>query len=663
MGDAMNKKLAALLLVMVALLVYFFLRDDDRSDVPTREADAATSTAPAENELAASSEPTPVEREVIRAEEPPTAGGVVAPEAAGARDGHGIHGTIVATDSDGVEHPHTNGSLSLLVFKDRLGHPVTAEVVDGAFTLDADPTSTSFSEQSVELDGRLAILERKDEFGDMDLPEEGLLRLRALWPPELLLRVLGADTGTELTHVILLRSTNSDFDNWMFSQYPAGHSQQNVVIEGAPSPIVVNELGVQDSDWSFFGTWKCFVGSPGYAWTPTEVSLELGGGVQTVTLPPAGDLEVVLQGGPPDPNMFVRLYDVRSPDTTHAEHAVQGSEPIVMDGLAAGRYTVAAEIGQFGDTERIVAQEVEVLVNGRATVHLSIPSTDEPAIVAVTGTVTVPPEWQTAAFWLSMKLIGSPARGGNKGSHSFSLADMELIAASVWRFDADDVQEGLYQLEVVSEECLLSDPPATLLYTTVREVSARAESELRVVVPPPALVTLRVVDEKGVLVDVSDVNFNTKRPPESSGGRLLSPTRTSEAGVYRFAAPVGDVEIAVWDDGFAFVHEEIRLHPGQNDVALEVQRSCGVLLTIFEGETQLPWPDSWDPDLTEVDGTGGANSWSYPTAAQQQLTVDHPGLYEISIDGLLGYEIVSERQVKVEAGTVHPVVIRLRRKS
>jgi len=145
-------------------------------------------------------------------------------------------------------------------------------------------------------------------------------------------------------------------------------------------------------------------------------------------------------------------------------------------------------------------------------------------------------------------------------------------------------------------------------------------------------------------------------------GATLEAARWSEdAGAWTFRAPQGWIELNTWDDDYEFVDSRFEALPGKNRFTLELTRSCGVEIRLFDGDTALPWPKGLDSHLAGLDHEGRERTTAWRDDHVRR-GASAPGRYRIVFGEVSGYLPVEDEEVEIPPETFVEHPIRLRRK-
>ena len=182
--------------------------------------------------------------------------------------------------------------------------------------------------------------------------------------------------------------------------------------------------------------------------------------------------------------------------------------------------------------------------------------------------------------------------------------------------------------------------------------------------PAPVDVRVRVLDaQKRTVLKPRMVHWDGVQASVAGGATGVA-TYEGAMERYVFRAPLGDVVLscAILDEGYSMARKTVSLQPGRNDVDLELERGCGVTLTVWDGEKALVLESGSDLSLEPLEGNGHVNSWQ--TGGEQiRLLVSKPGSYRLSFPKPLpGFVTPEPRVLDLQPGTLTPVDVRLVRK-
>ena len=249
---------------------------------------------------------------------------------------------------------------------------------------------------------------------------------------------------------------------------------------------------------------------------------------------------------------------------------------VELEALQPQQLLVSVEIGREHHAQRVVLaqQEVRLVADQETSVLLTcaLPP-DAPQTVPLTGTLTIPPGWETASgatplgqsVTIRFELKHRPA--------DFDCATREILGQDLvateqrgpFRWTAGDVLPGNY---VANVRCGRSWMPS---WTRELVVGPTGNRHVELKLPPPAELIVHVVpdsssDPAAAFTQIS-VLTGTGQPAPGTLGYSFGP------GPHRLLLPVGPVLIsATWphaEGGFQSVGRQLQLRPGRNEVTLE----------------------------------------------------------------------------------------------
>ena len=180
-------------------------------------------------------------------------------------------------------------------------------------------------------------------------------------------------------------------------------------------------------------------------------------------------------------------------------------------------------------------------------------------------------------------------------------------------------------------------------------------------VPPPSAVTLFLFDStSGEHAELPSVAWRPVRPDRNASGRWHTAKRL-EPGVFRLRAPLGEVEIGVWDRRYTWTKTTVNVRASESRFTLWIDRAYGVELRVKNGETTLPWTGGSPVSARMKAGPGRITSAGWGSGGRR-FKVDRPGLYRFEITVPDGYEPVPDQEVWVELGRFTEHAVALRRK-
>lgn len=473
--------------------------------------------------------------------------------------------------------------------------------------------------------GRDALLAGVDEplgpFGG-----DAELGLGARWLPATRLTVLDAETREPLSGLTVVKRKELEL-------HPGEVEDSEVVERWGISPMTLEPWTLSDTHYSIRGE--------GYGWHSFQLDPRVGGerelllerGESRLTLRVVGEFSEDTQ---------VSLRPLGDPLTFHDANA--GPDGVVTLGpLVPGTYLAGAanpgEPFEFIDFD---------LVPGENEVVLELQPEIVPQVVAVTGTLSVPPEWGLDAFTLIFEDVGP--RSWVRGLSIDSL-ERDPDLPGTWRFDAGELELGTYVVEV-----------AELGWVTRVDLSGRSAHELVLAVPPPGTATFRVTDAStGEVVGPADVRAWWK--PEAYDLVEHHDLAYDEgAGSWRVTAPQGS-EIGIQFQAEHLAHSiEVRIDDLPTEREIELRRTSNLVLELFDGDAAVPPEPVWWAAMVEVvakDGGGeicGRDGFDFTT-----IKLSEPGTYEVVFPTLEGFQPIPKAEVVLQAGETLRHAVQLER--
>jgi hypothetical protein len=269
-----------------------------------------------------------------------------------------------------------------------------------------------------------------------------------------------------------------------------------------------------------------------------------------------------------------------------------------FEGLPPGKYVLRAEVGDWFQEPLVLAgAPVELVAGETASVTLELsdrPRRGKP--VPLAGTLYLPEAWGESSLALYFEPLNRP-QAKEDDRLRVGLKDMEPVPGQpgLHRWSAGRVVPGKYQAKIHEFE-----------YQQVIDVGPQGRRDVEIKIGEPVEVTVRLVDaETGAVLDAGRVHWNCQRPEGISGGGLNSAERDAETGEFRFRAPAGRIEVSTWSEEYVGAGEVFDVTPGASTFTLELQKGCGFIIRVREGDRDLPH-DLVDKalDIHQVGGKG-----------------------------------------------------------
>ncbi len=588
-----------------------------------------------------------------------------------------LAGTLVIEESDGSETRDANGRFHLTTRVGELANGHVVQILEGRwslrFELQSDGTYQSPDGGSNDASlhaARLSISEfvLYDPYGpvseleDVDsLPfGDRRLELRVKRLHSLRIRVEDARNSKPLENLTLLRAGGLSTEHL---RHPGYRSKFKIIAEEANSPV---RLTADQRDANS-GSANYLIGTPGYAWT--SVAMDFGSdGERLVRLERGGNLEVLFAGDLPAAHMRLRLR-VGDSEQSVAAFPLEDSNPIRIEGLAADTYKLEVDSGgRWEGAHRVWARgTARVSADGEAQVTLNwIPET--PANYApLAGTMVLPEEWQLTNFTLTAQPQNASEQAASM-PYSLHSSEMEKIAGNTYAFKFKPLQIGKYRLEL----------PA-LKYATTLELTDEGLVDFEFKIPPPVEILVTVLDElTGERAEVRQVQWSCATveglalfPPILFSPReyeafnvdsTISPfnsrsrdDRGEDAGVFRLVVPetlVVITHLLTQASDYQIPSHTFQARAG-GEFTLRVRSTCSATITLLDGDTKVPWPQSEFYTAEQIDGDGVA------TAIAGFLRADTPGRYSIEIPKIRGFEPHAAVEVEFRQGETRELTVQL----
>lgn len=540
-----------------------------------------------------------------------------------------LRGSITVIDAMGIEHKAESGDMELSALRGNRFSRVDVSVENGLWSCQV-PEDARIAISTLELGGRTAFCDLSF-MNTVPVPSDRFLPLEARWPPATLLVVRAEDTALELDQIELVGELRYPDCEW---RHPGRFSPEQVLVTGVSSPI---ELAARQSGWEQSIT--LFARSPGYAWGRIEVD-QSRGGERILVLSPGGGLDIAFRGHEPPPGSLLSLTpeDESSP---MLELPLSEEVAVRIESLPEGHYQVAVQLGRWFNNPLSLGTAVVDVVAGRlSSVAVTLGKAPALELAPLSGSLIVPEGWELDALFLSFDFQGT-ALGGRDGHFALYERDFVTTPEKPGRYEwtAPEVQVGLWEVS-------LFEPSLAVRV----DVGPEGRSGVVIELPPPVRVSLRVLDrDTAELADLDHISWNPPRPKGAMGGSLTSVARNAETGTFEFLATAGEIYVQTSMGEYGVSSKRFQLTEGLNEIAMEVTRSLGVLITLKDGATTVPWGDDWNAVPKRVDGP--ANGWGRQRrGGAVRFTVPVSGLYRIEIPEVEGYLLVDPLEVRIEPG-------------
>ncbi len=556
-------------------------------------------------------------------------GGEISPRAAD--EPFVLRGTFVVVDERGVEHAREDGTFRIWLGgagKIVWGRELTLQA--GAWELSTMMLPERVSVDDVMLGARPVICDAEMEI-DPSIP---LLQFRGRWLAPVTLRVLGSDTGSDLANVRVLLG---DGYGWHGGQHPGHEGGTTVVVDHTPSPVRFSPTP---------GRTRTFlVGAPGYAWGSIDLD-PAESAERLLRLEPGGGIDLTLVGSLPyDTVVRLRKY-VRGRPLADWRPSDEGVTRI--DGVPAGTWNIQVEKGLWFQDPLVLGRTTAQVVPHTVAAATIALRTDQrsPPFASAAGTVVIPSAWRRQRVRLEIDPTGETRPWGNR-----QWLDVERIVPATsdeYRWTAGRIRGGTYQV------CVRGCG-----FVTRFEVPPLGDQNIRIVVPEPSEVRLRVLDaETGKPIEMAarEPEWQPLHPWWDAGSWDQDMARQPD-GSYLAQTPPGPMRIDVITDRYARSSTRHEVVPGTNEFVVQVAPVCGVEIELWDGPATVPWPN--EGKATLQDATGGQRN-AYRSGNRTAAKV--PGEFTLTIADVPGFEPIPPRAVTVSPRTWTKVEVRLRRK-
>lgn len=418
-----------------------------------------------------------------------------------------------------------------------------------------------------------------------------------------------------------------------------------IELSGARSPIDLGQLHEADRQ----GVDSLLIGVEGYAWSRVTIDFDLGG-ERLVALQPGGDLEIHVQGVDPKSGAELRIRGAT--ETTPFVALPLGSDrTIELRNLPAREFQLRGELGDWFREPLVLGEaSVTVVAGQKSTVTLQLAPAPTLELATAIGRVVVPKAWDAERALITLEPLDTPLGNGDmRRSDNRKRSAIELDGFDTFEFRFDRLQAGRYELG-------LHKPP----YSVVIDIPPGTSDGYELRVPPPVEVIVRVVDavsgDEALGVQLS---WNPARPEGVTGGGLEPATYDATSHRYTLRAPNGPIDLMVGD--WRYLPHEERIDPslGTREHTIRLEPACGIELSLRDGDTQVPLPESWWGRPEPEAGTLGESSMMTNDHGVLRVMVTAPGAYTFELPTLAGYEPSPVQRIEVRRGEFTKHVVEL----
>jgi hypothetical protein len=318
--------------------------------------------------------------------------------------------------------------------------------------------------------------------------------------------------------------------------------------------------------------------------------------------------------------------------------------PTLLSGVMPGSYVVAVEIGDWWASPIVLAFAPVTLVAGEKT-SLTLKLADPPApptLAPLAGTLYLPPAWGEVRPTLRFQILNRPELDGDDGP-TVSSPDLRPVEGSpgLYRWDAGQVPAGLWEVTI--------DRFGFGQQITVPE---EGEPNARIVIGEPADLAVHLVDaESGLEAQVEAGSLSWRcASPEVSGG-AEDATYDPSTHAFQLRAPAGEVELNLWERRYRWQTQRVTLRPGPNEVTLRLQRACGIVLTLRDGDAAVSPDEAFSGlELTRAGGSRELPESSGYDGKEVYFVVGSPGRFRVMIPSIDGYDPIEPFEVDIGPG-------------
>lgn len=541
---------------------------------------------------------------------------------------------IVFIDDIGVEQRSTRGQFRLVRWQGDSGENLQHDFAEGSWSSSYAP-GEAWSFDEVYVEDRPAItdnppLQRLD-------PSTGSIELRVHAPPATVVRVVDRASGADLGDVEIRWS-----DAWDRGFRMLPPSTASRIATKVRSPVTIRPD--KAADWSRVES--MWAGATGYGWKRFDLT-PLSGGHYRVELVPGGDVEIDVSGLDTDRSNVLRVVSFQDAGSQIEDQVLEdGNESFEM--LSEGRYRASLEIaGLLLDPVVLASTEFEVRAHALSHVALTAKPLSPVVKAQMSGTLVIPPEWRSKRPFLGLQIMGPTV----VGSYSFlgmQSLEQDLVRTDTWNWDAGLLEVGRYEIDLV-------DP----YFSFVVELGPLGNRDVRLEVPSPADVSVRIVDDRdGTPADIEKVYWHPRWSEQRNATMILPANRDTASGAFTFRASQGPVVVSWRSETFEAGEAEIDATPGRSEHTLRAHRATTVFFDLRDGERVVRPESSVLERAAAVTNGIGKGTWS-PSPSGVALRFDHGGKYSVTLPETPGFERVPAFDVDVPEGQASHYPIRL----
>ena len=553
-----------------------------------------------------------------------------------------LRGRLVLVEVDGTERAGADGLLDctrwLPIPRNQL-IPVT----NGAWSI---PGAELDEARSISFEGFRSGLRRAaiESPGGLIQPpfETGLLVKARLAPPQSL-RILAAENGRDLEGIVFASSSNPYDD---CERHPGADVEARILARDLRSPVLLEEPVLPPQGSGQIGSDVLWVGAPGRAWRRVELEFERGG-EQTVQLDVGADLTLEVHGSQPDLEAKLVLRRVDEFDCPYLEMALSGDGSLQFSGLPVGSLRAAAELEGLAEPRPLALAALNLRAGLCAKATLELGRVSATQLARASGTLFIHEAWKLTPTAIRFSSLDTP-----REARASEPSVIEPVPSSRAGFDAFAWKE--IELQAGSYEALVKGTG----YRAGFDLPAGGRGDIELVVPPPAEVSLLVVDAAtGSPVQPTWVRWSQRDKLDA----FEEPPAAVAPGVFQFRAPATRIDVEVQAPGYLSGDESLDLQSGPSQATIRLQRACGFTLRLMDGQTSIVPPKTCKVFVTSTLRQGLRYDDSMSVTGRR-WTVRTPGTYFVLVPDLPGYEPIALQQVQVPEGGYAEQVIQLERK-
>lgn len=395
---------------------------------------------------------------------------------------------------------------------------------------------------------------------------------------------------------------------------------------------------------------NCYVRSPGFAWKAIELNLS-SGGERTLTLDRGGSLDVRTQGQLPEKAVFRIYRDGES--TPLAERSPEKETEFTYTNLPTGDLTARIELGPWYDGPLVVAEQTVRIEAGRvAHCLLAVKDLELPTPVECKGTLFVPVSWDIAFPDLYIERL-SPTTG----------SEVERMTLRTDKLLAIEGQPGLFAFDTGG--LIPGDHVAVIHELSLQipfTVPVEGASQLKLVVPEPAVVSVMVRDEVTgePAMYVEHLAWQHKWPSTAGYSAMLTTKREEGESEFHLRLPRGPVEVSVHGAQSTSAQSNIDATDGLV-VELTVRQAARARIILTAASRPMAWPSSFPLSVIGIQsGTRPTTTGEGPSGRQFSVTVQDR--YRVELPELDGFAPVDPLELEMRPGEPEQrVVVEYRR--